>query len=156
MTAERFIEALGFGGLFALDAYGVQLLILAATVAALVFSLAMMVMAGRAAGAAKRASADAEACLRSAQDMVVEARQLAARDRQATERVHAAEAPSQANGKRSAPIRVSARETTTEAEVEILRLKDADRAAGNRALNEAAESASVPKGLLTGFRNRRR
>lgn len=156
MTVETMIEAAGLGGLLSLDTLGVQLLILAATVAAFVFSLALMVMAGRAAGAAKAASREAEAYLRSAQDMVVEARQLAARERHETGRTSASEAAEPAGARRAAPIRVSARETTAEAEVEIVTLKDSDRAAGERALDAAAESATVPKGLLQGFRNRRR
>jgi hypothetical protein len=151
MSAESVVTALGLGELFATDMLAVQLVILAATVAAFVFSLALMVMAGRAASSAKRARVEAEGLLRSAQDFAVEARQIAAKIEKGGERVAAA---AEEKPRVSPPTRVSARETTPEAEVEIITLKEQDRAARN--LEAAKDAASVPSKLLGGFRPRRR
>lgn len=151
MSAESVVTALGLGELFATDILAVQLVILAATVAAFVFSLALMVMAGRSASTARRARVEAEGLLRSAQDFAVEARQLAAKFEKGGERVSASAEP---KARPAPPTRVSARETTPEAEVEIITLKEQDRAARN--LEAAKEAASVPSKLLGGFRPRRR
>lgn len=151
MSAESVVSALGLGQLFATDVLAVQLVILAATVAAFVFSLALMVMAGRSAGAARRARGEAEGLLRSAQDFAVEARQLAAKIEKGAERASAA---ADDRPRLSPSTRVSARETTPEAEVEIITLKEQDRAARN--LEAAKDAASVPSKLLGGFRPRRR
>jgi len=145
MSAESISSLLGLGELFATDILAVQLVILAASVGAFVFSLALMVMTGRSATAARRARAEAEGLLRSAQDFAVEARQLAAKFERAGER---------GPGETAQPTRVSARETTPEAEIEIISLKEQDRAARN--LEAAKEAASVPSKLLGGFRPRRR
>lgn len=150
MSAESIITALGLGELFAADVLAVQLIILAATVAAFVFSLALMIFAGRSASAARRARGEAEGLLRSAQDFAVEARQLAAKFEKNGERTAASDTRPQP----AQPTRVSARETTPEAEVEIITLKEQDRAARN--LAAAKEAASVPSKLLGGFRPRRR
>jgi hypothetical protein len=151
MSGETIASALGLGELFAQDVLAVQLIILTATVAAFVFSLALMIMAGRSATGARRARAESEGLLRSAQDFAVEARQLAAKFERAPERVSAAADPRPAS---SSPTRVSARETTPEAEIEIISLKEQDRAARN--LEAAKDAASVPTRLLGGFRPRRR
>ena len=150
MSAESVVTALGLGELFATDVLAVQLVILAATVAAFVFSLALMVVAGRAASSARRARGEAEGLLRSAQDFAVEARQLAAKIEKGGERVSAADAKTRP----APPTRVSARETTPEAEVEIITLKEQDRAARN--LDAAKDSVSVPSSLLGGYRPRKR
>lgn len=152
MSAESLVTALGLGELFATDMLAVQLSVLAATVASFVVSLALMIMAGRSATGARRARAEAEGLLRSAQDFAVEARQLAAK----VERIEkSATAAAASDAKGAAPAtRVSARETTPEAEIEIISLKEKDRAARN--LDAAKEAASVPSGLLGGFRPRRR
>lgn len=144
MSGEMIASALGLGGLFAQDVLAVQLVILAATVASFVFSLGLMIMTGRSATRARRARAEAEGLLRSAQDFAVEARQLAAK----FDRVSAPENPT------TSPTRVSARETTPEAEIEIINLEEQDRAARN--LDAAKDAASVPSKLLGGFRRRRR
>ncbi len=141
MSAESISSLLGLGEMFATDVLAVQLIILAATIAAFVFSLALMVLSGRSATASRRARAEAEGLLRSAQDFAVEARQLAAKFERAP-------------GDMTQPTRVSARETTPEAEIEIISLKEQDRAARN--LEAAKEAASVPGKLLGGFRPRRR
>lgn len=152
MSAESIVAAIGLGELFATDILAVQLVILAATIAAFVLSLALMIMAGRSAKAARRARGEAEGFLRSAQDFAVEARQLAAKlDKGGGERASADADP---KARPAPPTRVSARETTPEAEVEIITLKEQDRAARN--LEAAKESASVPSKLLGGFRPRRR
>lgn len=151
MGAEAMMSALGLGELFAQDVLAVQLVVLAATVASFVLSLALMILAGRSAGAARRARGEAEGLLRSAQDFAVEARQLAAK----VDRIAASAAAEPATEGKAAPAtRVGARETTPEAEVEIISLKEQDRAARN--LEAAKESASVPTKLLGGFRPRRR
>ncbi len=152
MSAESFVSALGLGGLFATDIMAVQLIILAATVGSFVFSLALMVMAGRSANSARRARAEAEGLLRSAQDFAVEARQLSAKIEKGGERASAASAEPAARP--AQPIRISASETTPEAEVEFLTLKEQDRASRN--LEAAKDAASVPSKLLGGFRPRRR
>lgn len=150
MSAESVVAALGLGELFATDVLAVQLVILAATVASFVFSLALMVIAGRAASSARRARGEADGLLRSAQDFAVEARQLAAKIERGAERIAAAEDKPNL----SPSTRVSARETTPEAEIEIIALKEQDRAARN--LAAAKDAASVPSKLLGGFRPRRR
>ncbi|MFN3960594.1 MAG: hypothetical protein ACK4NP_11840 [Parvularculaceae bacterium] len=151
MSGEMIASALGLGELFAQDVVAVQLVILAATVASFVFSLAMMVMTGRAATSARRARAEAEGLLRSAQDFAVEARQLAAKVERGAERASAASPDAKPA---APPTRVSARETTPEAEVEIISHEEQDRAARN--LEAAKEAASVPAKLLGGLRRRRR
>ncbi len=151
MSGESLASALGLGELFAQDVIAVQMIILAATVSAFVFSLALMIMAGRSATSARRARAEAEGLLRSAQDFAVEARQLGAK----VERIEKSASASPEGKAPSAPAtRVSARETTPEAEVEIISLKEQDRAARN--LEAAKEAASVPSGLLGRFRPRRK
>lgn len=146
MSGESIASALGLGELFAQDVLAVQLIILAATIAAFVFSLALMIMAGRSATSARRSRAEAEGLLRSAQDFAVEARQLAAKFERG---------PATTDAKPAAPpTRVSARETTPEAEIEIISLKEQDRAARN--LEAAKDAASVPTKLLGGFRPRRK
>ena len=149
MSAESVVAALGLGELLAADVLAVQLLILGGTVSAFVVSLALMIQAGRSVKAARRARSEAEGLLRSAQDFAVEARQLAAKLEKGGERVSAPAAPQPAP-----PTRVSARETTPEAEVEIITLEEQDRAARN--LEAAKDAASVPSKLLGGFRPRRR
>ncbi|HNR77281.1 MAG TPA: hypothetical protein PKM48_09140 [Parvularculaceae bacterium] len=135
MDMETVLEALGWGELVARDVLGVQLLVLTATTAAFAFSLALAILAARAAKRSLKARAEAETCLRSAQDLVVEARQLSAQiDRAATRNAAGVE--------KGAPVRVSARQTTPEADVAIER-----EAAADKNLGAAAESASVPKGL---------
>ena len=145
MSAEGVLGALGLGELLARDYLAVQLIVLGATGGLFALSLAMMVMAARSAGGARKARGDAEALLRNAQDVVVEARQLSAK----MERAGAKSASAERHGQ---PVRVSARQTTDEAEIEILDLKHADLSSRN--LDAAKESATVPKGLLG--RSRRR
>ena len=138
MTAEAILQGLGLGELLSRDVLGVQLAILGVTIALLVVSSAMMILAARSAGGARKARMQAENCLRSAQDVVVEARQLSAQiDR----------AAAKAKGDGPAPIRVSARETTPEAEIDIVDLKRSHIVSG-RNLDAAKEAASVPKNLL--------
>ncbi len=126
------------------DVLGVQFVILAATAALFVLSLAMMIMAGRSAGGARKARLEAESHLRGAQDVVVEARQLSAQIDRAAARV---------KGDGAQPIRVSARETTPEADIDIIDLNKSN-AVSSRNLDAAKEAASVPKGLLGRARRR--
>ncbi len=156
MSAESVLSTLGLGELLARDFLAVQLVILAATGGLFAMSLAMMIMAARSAGGARKARTDAEAQLRSAQDFVVEARQLSAQIERGASRPVASAAAS------PPPIRVSARETTPEAEIEIINARHDDGAAspaerklGNRNLDAAKEAATVPKSLLGAFRRRR-
>lgn len=144
MNAEAIMQTLGMGGMLGRDVLGVQLAILVVTAALFVLSLAMMMMAARAAGGARKARHEAESCLRNAQDVVVEARQLSAQ-------IDRASARGKTDGK--APIRVSARETTPEAEIDILDLTSTE-ALASRNLDAAREAASVPKGLLGRARRR--
>lgn len=138
MNAEAIFRALGLSGIVERDILGVQLAILAATAALFAFSLAMTIMAAKSAGGARKARHEAEGHLRSAQDIVVEARQLSAQIDRATAR---------AKGDSGAPMRVSARQTTPEAEIDILDLDRSD-AVASRNLDAAKDAASVPKGLL--------
>ncbi|MEZ5922189.1 MAG: hypothetical protein R3C60_12685 [Parvularculaceae bacterium] len=105
-----------------------------------------MILAGRAAGSARTSKKEAETILRSAQDLVVEARQLSSR----MERVHAS---SPSDDRPRAPVRVSARETTPEAEVEVLDLAERDVAGRN--LSAAKDGSTVPQ-MKKGYRRRRR
>jgi hypothetical protein len=139
MTVESIFSAFGLGDLLALDALAVQFVVLAATAGLFVLSLAMMIMAARSAGAARRARGEAESYLRNAQDVVVEARQLSAK----IERSMAAKPGTNADR----PVRVSARETTAEADVEIIDLKHND-VVSSRNLDAAKDSATVPSSLL--------
>ena len=82
--------------------------------------------------------------MRQAQDLVVEARQL-------TSQMDRANARNAAGGAIGGPMRVSARHSTPDADVEIERIEHNESA--DRNLGAAAESASVPKGLLR-FRRR--
>ncbi len=147
MSAESIVNAFGLSELLARDYLAVQLIVLAATAGLFVLSLAMMIMAARSAGGARKARGEAESYLRNAQDVVVEARQLSARIERAM-----ASSPRPETSASNRPIRVSARETTAEAAVEILDLKDAD-AVSSRNLDAAKDGATVPSGLL---RRRRR
>lgn len=145
MNAQSIVEALGLGDLAAGDLLAVQLAILAATFGLFAISLVIMIVASKSASGARAARAEAEAQLRSAQDFAVEARQLAAQlDRAAARGRASVDAP--------APIRVSARETTPEADVEIMELKPSD-AVSNRNLDAAKDSVTIPRGLM---RRRRR
>jgi biopolymer transport protein ExbB/TolQ len=130
MSAESVLGALGLREFLAEDFLAVQLVVMAGTAAFFVFSMAMMIMAARSAGSARRARKDAEAQFRKAQDVLVEARQISAQIERAAGRRMAADA--------HAPIRVGAKDTTPEAEVEII--------AEN--LDAATEAATVPKSLL--------
>lgn len=145
MTSESFLAALGLGDLLARNSLAVQMIVLAATAFLFALSFAVMIMSSRSAGAARKSRAEAEALLRNAQDVVVEARQISAR----IERSAALQRP--AASASGSPIRVSAAETTTEAEVEFIDLNRGD-AVPNRDLDAARESAIVPRGL---FRRRR-
>lgn len=144
MRAEAILQSIGLGGLLGLDVFAVQLAVLAATAALFAFSLAMMIMAARSAGGARKARHEAEVHLRSAQDVVVEARQLSAQIDRATARSKNDGPP---------PIRVSARETTPEAEIDIIDLGKST-VVSSRNLDAAKEAASVPKGLLDRTRRR--
>lgn len=137
---EISLRSIGLGDLLGLDVLGIQLLVLAATTALFVLSLAMVVMAARAAGNARRARQEAERHLRTVQDVAVEARQLSAQ-------IDRAMARKAAEHDAAAPIRVSARETTAEAEVEIIGKKRTD-AASARNLEAVRESATVPNRLI--------
>lgn len=139
MSADRIMEALGLGELLARDVLAVQLIVLAATAVIFAMAVAILLMAAQATGRARRARLEVETHLRSAQDAVVEARQISAQFERAKARAAASEmAP---------PIRVSARETTPEAEVVIFDDKRSD-AVSSRNLAAAKESATVPKKLL--------
>jgi len=138
VTAEGILQGLGLGELLGRDVLGVQLAILGVTIVLLVLCFAMMILAARSAGGARKARSEAENYLRSAQDVVVEARQLSAQIDRATAR---------AKGEGPAPIRVSARETTPEAEIDIVDLNRSNAISG-RNLDVAKEAASVPKGLV--------
>lgn len=151
MSAESVLSILGLGELMATDFLAVQLVILAATIAAFVLSLALMIFSGRSAVASRRARAEAEGLLRSAQDFAVEARQLAAKFDRSAEKT-SANAP-QTSARPNPSTRVSARETTPEAAIEIITLREQDRAARN--LEAAKDAASVPSKLLGGFKPRR-
>ncbi|NWG91294.1 MAG: hypothetical protein HXY21_02140 [Parvularculaceae bacterium] len=142
MSVESIFSAFGLGDLLARDALAVQLVILAATAGLVVLCLAMMIMAARSAGAARRARSETESYLRNAQDVVVEARQLSAK----IERSMAARPGANAD-RLERPVRVSARETTAEADVEILDLKHND-VVSSRNLDAAKDSATVPESLL--------
>ena len=156
MSAESVVTMLGLGDLLGRDLLAVQIIVLGATAGLLVLSMAMMIMAARSAGGARRARLEAEAQMRSAQDLVVEARQISVQiDRGEAKRSAASDHPKR-------PIRVSARETTPEAEVEIISGKhrcgadsSAERDLKSRNLDVATEAATVPKGLL-GLRRRGR
>ncbi len=138
MNAETFLQSIGLAEFLGKDVLGMQLVILALTSALFVVSLAMMILTARSANGARRALRDAESQLRSAQDFVVEARQLSAQ----IERVARTK-----TGETAAPIRIGARETTPEAGVEIVKNPFSD-AVSHRNLDAAKESATVPKGLL--------
>lgn len=138
MTAEAVLQSLGLSEMLSRDVLGVQLAVLAATAALFVFSLAMMIMAARSAGGALKARREAESYLRHAQDVIVEARQLSAQ-------IERAAARSKDNN--AAPVRVSARETTPEADVEVIGLNKSN-AVSTRNLDAAREASTVPKGLL--------
>lgn len=147
MNADAILQSIGLGEFLSRDVLGVQLLILALTATLFVFSLAIMIMTMKSAGGARKARHEAEAHIRTAQDFVVEARQLSAQ----IDRAAARGKVGGADG--AAPIRISARETTAEADVEIVDLRHSD-VVSNRNLDAAKESATVPKGLLG--RSRRR
>lgn len=146
MSVESALNALGLSELLARDYLAVQLIVLAATALLFVMSLAVMMFAARSAGGARKARSEAETILRHAQDTVVEARQIAAKIERANGRSHS---DASASGRPAQPVRVSARETTAEADVEIVDLKRTD-AVSSRNLDAAKESASVPKSLLRG------
>ena len=137
---EIFLQSIGLGDILGRDVLGVQLLVLAATAALFVLSLAMVIIAARAAGVARKDRRETEGHLRAVQDVVVEARQLSAQIDRATAR-KAAEIDA------TAPIRVSARQTTAEAEVELIDMKRTD-ATSARNLEAARESATVPNRLI--------
>lgn len=144
MSADSIVSALGLSEMLAQDFLSVQLLILAATALLFALSIAMMILAARSAGGARKYRLEAETILRGAQDVMVEARQISAK----IERAAISPSPGVSMSNRaSAPIRVSARETTDEAEIEILDLKHAD-VIKSRDLDAARESATVPRGLL--------
>lgn len=143
MNAEAVLQSLGLGEVLSRDVLGVQVAVLTATAALFVFSLAMMIMSARSAGGARKARHEAESYLRHAQDVVVEARQLSAQIERATAR----------SKDNAAPVRVSARETTPEADIEVIDLNKPN-AVSTRNLDAAKESSTVPKGLLG--RSRRR
>lgn len=145
MSAESVVRLLGLGELLGGDFLAVQLLVLAATAGLFAMSLALMIFAARSAGGARKARIEAEAHMRSAQDLVVEARQLSAQIDRASSRNNASTDYAAAK-----PIRVGSRETTPEAEVEIIEAKH-----GSRNLDVAKEAATVPKNLLGAFRRRR-
>ncbi len=135
MNAQSIIEAIGLGDLTGDDILAAQLIILAASFGLFTISLVMMIVASKSARGARRARAEAEGYLRSAQDFAVEARQLSAhRDKAAARGMPAADAPT--------PIRVSARETTPEANIEIMELKPSD-VVSNRNLDAAKDAVTV-------------
>lgn len=141
MSVESMLDAFGLGEMLARDLLAVQLIILAATAAVFALSLAIMLLAARSAGRARKARLEAESILRNAQDFVVEARQISAQIDRAMARAKAGGAEG------SAPIRVGARQSTPEAQVDIIDKSRSD-AVSNRNLDAARESATVPSGLL--------
>ena len=141
MSLETIVQALGLGGLVGRDILAVQIAILFAMVFLFALSAAMMMTAGRAARGARKAKMEAEACLRNAQDVVVEARQLSGQIERATSRSNIAGVD------RAKPIRVGARQTTPEADVNIKSAQLSD-AVSVRNLDEAREASTVPRGLI--------
>jgi hypothetical protein len=141
MSLETIIEALGLSTLAGRDILAVQFAVLFAMVFLFAISAAMLIMAGRAARGARKARTEAEACLRNAQDVVVEARQLSVQIERATSRSNVAGVDL------AKPIRVGARQTTPEADISIkgARLSDA---VSVRNLDEAREASTVPRGLI--------
>lgn len=141
MTLQTIAEALGLGGLVGRDILVVQIAVLFAMVFLFALSAAMLLIASRAARGARKARAEAEACLRSAQDVVVEARQLSVQIERATSRSNVAGVDL------AKPIRVGARRTTPEADVNIKSAQLSD-AVSVRNLDEAREASTVPRGLI--------
>ena len=146
MSVESLLAALGLSEVLAGGVTAVEFGLVVGSVLAFAGSLALMILAGRAAGSARASKREAESILRSAQDLVVEARQLSSR----MERAHAS-GPS--DDRPRAPVRVSARETTPEAEVEVLDLAERDVAGRN--LSAAKDGSTVPQ-MKKGYRRRRR
>jgi len=145
MSVESLLAALGLSEVLAGGVTAVEFGLVVGSVLAFAGSLALMILAGRAAGSARSSKREAESILRSAQDLVVEARQLSSR----MERAHA----SGPDDRPRAPVRVSARETTPEAEVEVLDLAERDVAGRN--LSAAKDGSTVPQ-MKKGYRRRRR
>lgn len=130
MEAQGILDAFGLGELVARDILALQIVILTVIAALFALSISMAIFASRSAVRAGKARAEAQSLLKSAQDVVVEARQISAQIERAAASLKSA------GIEPATPVRVGARETTPEADVSILNL------------DAAKESASVPKGLL--------
>ncbi|MGE0408505.1 MAG: hypothetical protein AB7P23_04485 [Amphiplicatus sp.] len=142
MDLQGFLSALGLGDLVAKDFFALQLGAMTLTFLLFLGSLALCVLAFRAAGGASRARRGAETQQRAAQDLAVEIRHLAAQIERSKNRRAAVSAP-------FSPVKMSAAETTAEAEIEVLRAPDAQTPeGGDPALDEARRAASVPSALL--------
>lgn len=175
MALHDFLASLGFEEFLTKDIFTAQVGVLAATAFFFAGSLVLCLMAFRAARAAGRSRSEAQAHFRSAQDLAVEVRRLTAQVEKATTRRAAASVP-------STPMRVSAAETTEEAEVVIEAAEEApepvegaenaavlseEKAAAlseepaaepvvtDHTLEEATKAATVPSALLRNSRRRR-
>lgn len=135
------LSVLGLDGLSGDRLLAIELGVFGATVLVFLMSLIVMIVSARFAGKTRRAKADAEARLRTAQDLVVEARQLSAQIERA-----AARAEGRAH-RPDARTRVAARDAAIEADVDIQKLGSAD-AVSVRNLDVARDSASVPNLLV--------
>ena len=133
-AANSVLSGLSLDRLLSGDVLAVQIAILIVTSLALAMSLALAIMAAGEARKATRARREAESHLRSAQDIVVEARQLSAQIDRAVARSASADS--------AGAVRVGARAETPLADVDIVKAK------ASRNLDAAAQSAAVPHGLL--------
>jgi hypothetical protein len=147
MSVEAFLSEFGY---FISD-LGFQ----GANILLFICSFVLCIMAFKAAGAARRARNEAQAHMRSAQDLAVEVRHLTAQVEKAAARRTSANA-------QPSPVRVSAAETTEEAEIEIIAgpepvsdFDDDERFATEATLEEAKRGATVPSALLGGLLRRK-
>lgn len=146
MDPSVMLNIPGFDELSGARLLAAEIGILGATLFVFFLSLIAMALSARFASGARRARADAEARLRSAQDLVVEARQLSAQiDRAAARAEGRAHRP-------EARLRVAAREGADEADVDIVKSGAAD-AVTARNLDAARDGASVPR-LMAGAKRR--
>lgn len=159
MAFEEFLFRIGLGELVAEDFFLAQILLMSVTALVLVASLVLCAMAFKAATAARRARAEAEAHFLAAEDLAVEMRHLTAQVELATKRPAAK------------PVIIEAIEPLIEAAAneDQAALGDApsdDQAAtvaeedeppaSDKTLEAAKEAASVPKALVGSFLRRRR
>ena len=163
MSFDQFIAAFGLGDLVVEDFFLVQIGVLSGTALLLLVALIFVFLTFKAARGAKRAESEAQQHFATVQNLVAEMRDLHQKsERQIEDFQLAAQDAQVAQLGTNGGVRVSASETTPEAEIDVLTEETCEIPQGETSeatekdLASARDAASIPSALLSSLLRRKR